>query len=147
MTFRPASVYLVAERGGRAMPERPFCPRRDGDYMERTVHPNGCRCSSCYGFAEFMDQVTGREYGLPRAPGCEHAESAKLHVLTFGKLPANAVPIPAAGDEACEGDDSMTCTCSRHTAERLRLVRRGGVGSGAHQPYVPRPSRSLRKAA
>ena len=30
---------------------------------------NGCKCAQCFGMAEFMLQVTGRDYGLPRAQG------------------------------------------------------------------------------
>jgi hypothetical protein len=29
----------------------------------------GCRCQSCFGFAEFMEATTGSDYGLPRSPG------------------------------------------------------------------------------
>lgn len=93
-----------------------------------------CRCAQCWGLAEYMDQVTGRDYGLMRAPGCQH--SATLRVLTFGDLPENAVGVPV--EVAC--DRSLTCSCGACSLERRRLVLRGS--REVVQPWIPK-----RKAA
>lgn len=60
-----------------------------------------CCCRECMGLAEFMLNVTGKDYGLARASG--HA------------------PFLVESDP-CDG--SMTCACKRCEAERrARIVR------------------------
>lgn len=59
----------------------------------------GCRCPECWGLAELMLELTGKDYGLPRAPG---------HV-------------PFAVDVTpCDG--SYTCLCDACKAERAERV-------------------------
>lgn len=60
-----------------------------------------CKCSQCFGLAEYMFQVTGKDYGLPRAPGC---------LIT---------PIVL---DPCDG--SMTCECARCVSERRSRIMR-----------------------
>lgn len=61
-----------------------------------------CSCSQCFGFAEYMLNVTGRDYGLAQAPG---------HAPTLIEV------------DPCDG--SMTCDCKRCEADRrVRVVRR-----------------------
>lgn len=60
-----------------------------------------CRCSQCFGLAEYMLDVTGKDYGLPRVAG--HA-------------PALVDPDP------CDG--SMTCSCKNCSEERRRRIVR-----------------------
>lgn len=68
-----------------------------------------CKCSQCFGLAEYMFQVTGKDYGLPRAPGC---------LIT---------PIVL---DPCDG--SMTCECGRCVSERRSLQGRRRV---VRQPW------------
>lgn len=77
---------------------------------------NGCRCPQCWGLAEYMQQLTGKDYGLPNAPGC----TATLRVLTTGPAPTSLVAL----DRTCDG--SMTCSCPDCEQERAQRVRLGG---------------------
>ena len=61
----------------------------------------GCKCESCYGLREHMVELTGKDFGLPAAPG--HAPVVEL------------VP--------CDG--SYTCGCSKCREEVRALVARG----------------------
>jgi hypothetical protein len=56
-------------------------------------HEHGCRCRHCFGLAEYMDGLTGRDYGLPRAPG--HAPLADVSD-TSRQLAATRRPDPPA---------------------------------------------------
>jgi hypothetical protein len=77
-----------------------------------------------------MLEITGKDYGLPPAPG--HVP-ARLHVVTPG--PDVTVTVEAV----CTG--RMTCPCRRCSAERAERLR--GVRE-APQPWHPKP---LRRAA
>lgn len=57
----------------------------------------GCKCPECYGLAEHMLTVTGRDYGLEHAPG-------------------HTVLLP----DPCEG--TLTCDCDRCDEQRAKLV-------------------------
>lgn len=77
----------------------------------------GCRCQLHFGLAEFMGQLTGKEYGLARAPlaGREH----RLKVQTIGPTPTDALPLPVV--VACDG--SYTCACAPCAEDRLQRHR------------------------
>lgn len=61
----------------------------------------GCKCPSCWGFAEYMRQLTGKDYGLPAAPG--HA------------------PEPDETSPPCQGGYVCPCPkCRAEVAERLQ---------------------------
>ena len=83
------------------------------------MHHKGCRCAQCYTLAEFMLEETGRDHGLPRAPG--HGPSPAL-------------------SEACAG--TMTCPCSRCRAERDAALQRPRRTS--RLPWEPIPLAELR---
>lgn len=72
-----------------------------------------CRCSQCYGLREYMLQLTGKDYGLPKAKGCNGAWVA---FVVHG----------------CDG--SMTCSCSRCEQERAERVRTAGLRT-VKQPW------------
>ena len=63
-----------------------------------------CKCRDCYGLAEYMRDLTGRDYGLTPAPG-HHG-------------PAPALP----GKTPCNG--SMTCRCEDCENTKLELIVR-----------------------
>lgn len=73
----------------------------------------GCRCRECYGLAEYMRDLTGRDYGLPSAPG-HHT----LRVVTPGTAPPEAIVDPVV---VCDG--SYVCGCLKCVAERRELVQ------------------------
>lgn len=79
------------------------------------THPD-CRCPQCWGFREYIEQLTGSEYpALPKAPGHE----VRLRVLTFDRDdPEGAVvEIPCTG--------SLVCDCPRCVDERAKIMARG----------------------
>jgi len=71
-----------------------------------------CKCKDCYGLAEYMRDLTGKDYGLKRAEGHK------------GKEPALPGRIP------CDG--SMTCGCKRCSEQKQLLVT-------THKPRVKQP--------
>ncbi len=77
----------------------------------------GCKCELHFGLAEFMEQLTGKDYGLARAPlaGQEH----RLNVQTIGPSPTDAIALPVV--VACDG--SYTCPCIPCRDERLERHR------------------------
>ena len=82
--------------------------------------PQGCRCPACYGLAEYMLAVTGRDYGLPPAPGHHTSDSG------------------SDGLVVCDG--GMTCECAACVGERrVRVLN-------AHRP-APRQPWEIRRAA
>jgi hypothetical protein len=52
----------------------------------------GCRCRECFGFAEYMLEGTGQDYGLPRSPG--HARPKPAPVAEVVQLRARPVRQP-----------------------------------------------------
>jgi hypothetical protein len=80
-------------------------------------HSSGCKCAQCYGLAEFMQALTGKDYGLPKASG--HA------------------PQPATLKVEKRVCESMTCICPECSAKRaqMRPVR-------VSQPWEPRRARA-----
>lgn len=68
----------------------------------------GCRCPHCWGLAEYLTALTGRDHGLPPASG-HH----RLHVVTAGP--------PGSEPAACQG--TYTCPCAACTSERAALVQ------------------------
>lgn len=89
-------------------------------------HPDRCRCSQCWGLAEFMDDLTGDDHGLPSAPG--HGE-VRLRVITTGTPGTPGEPAsPCAG--------TLTCSCPTCQQERAERVQLGPRGSG-RQPWNP----------
>ena len=81
----------------------------------------GCRCPQCWTLCEFMQAETGRDYGLPAAPG--------HHTQTVG---------PFEPLDPCAG--TMTCDCKRCRLERQ--VRQNARARRVRQPWEP-----LRRAA
>lgn len=79
-------------------------------------HHTGCKCRECFGFAEYMLAATGKDYGLPRAPG---HDSVRLRVLTFDKDEPDGV----VSEVRCSG--RMTCECPSCAADRAERVQRG----------------------
>jgi hypothetical protein len=69
--------------------------------QDTPYHSTGCQCPLCFGLAEFMLKETGKDYGLPKAPG--HPP----HPATL-----SAEPTP------CE---SMTCICPKCSAKRAQM--------------------------
>ena len=67
---------------------------------------SGCKCSHCYGLAEYLDDI-GVVHNL--------APTARLNVQTLG--PAHDLEHP------CDG--SMTCGCQRCVGERQTRVANG----------------------
>lgn len=64
----------------------------------------GCKCPSCWGLAEYMRQLTGKEYGLQPATG--HAPFV-------------------APEERCDGSYTCSCTeCDRERRERVARLQR-----------------------
>jgi hypothetical protein len=84
----------------------------------------GCRCKACFGLAEYMILLVGKDFGLERAPGC-HSSAAR--------------PL----EDHCDG--TFTCGCKRCTADRTAAAKRGPVRIPL--PWEPRPSRRLIVAA
>ena len=78
------------------------------------VHQQGCRCRECFGLAEFMHRLTGKDYGLPRAPG--HSSL----------LPEELDPC----------DKTLTCGCARCESEREQ--RRAIALKRISQPWEPK---------
>jgi hypothetical protein len=77
-----------------------FTRSRIGATVQDTpYHSAGCRCSLCFGLHEFMERLTGKDYGLPKAPG-------------ITPEPVKAEPTP------CE---SMTCICPKCSAKRAQM--------------------------
>lgn len=81
---------------------------------------NACRCPQCYGLREHMLDATGKDYGLPRAPGCARARGLTL-----------------ANQEHCQ--QTLTCTCTDCRLDRTRLIeeapqRRARI----RQPWEPK---------
>lgn len=101
----------------------------------------GCKCALHFGLAEFMEQLTGKDYGLARAPlaGQEH----RLNVQTIGPSPSDAIPLPS--EHVCA--DPYTCDCLRARRERKEAAEAAAERADAAQPWVPRPPRALRGAA
>ena len=62
-----------------------------------------CRCRDCFGLAEHMLLLTGKNYGLKAAPGHSSANHQ-----------------PLTDTPAC--DQSMTCPCKACATERSKLV-------------------------
>lgn len=125
-----------------AQPIRSFRPRPSEAHMDTTAELPSCRCSRCWGFAEWCIQNLGHDYGLPRSPGCGRNDPVRLSVQTIGPTPDNVVKLPTP--RACDG--SMCCPCERCCAERAERVRQGGQDAGPSQ-IRPRPPRALRGAA
>jgi hypothetical protein len=73
----------------------------------------------CFTLAEYMLELTARDYGLRPAPG--HGP-------------------PVLRVAACSGH--YDCDCPRCTAARAELVRRGARGSGGRQPWDPIPAKA-----
>lgn len=71
--------------------------------MDQQDH-DGCRCRECWGLAEYMLATTGRDHGLPRAPG--HI-TARLDELDA---------------PAC--DHTLTCPCATCQQERVAAIHR-----------------------
>lgn len=91
--------------------------------------PQGCKCRHCYGLAEYMAHLTGREYGLPAAPG--HTTQ-----LTLVAMP---------GETLCNGRLDCQCkNCRTDRAQHLRLAQQRQDEDD--QPWMPRPSRHRRAA-
>lgn len=86
-----------------------------------------CKCAACYGAAEFMMDLTGKDYGLPRAPG---------------HRPQRLRVIPAAVRVVSDCDGTLTCECAR--CERDRRERVAAASRTIRQPWEVRP---LRRAA
>lgn len=84
-------------------------------------HNAGCCCPECFGLAEYMTKLTGKDYGLPAAQG-----PLTLRVVTAG---------PPVREDPCKG--TLTCPCVVCDQERATRVQRGGQGSGARQPWEP----------
>lgn len=72
---------------------------------------DGCRCSECYGLAEWLEENGLDTRGLPPAPG--HQPLTPILKDEDGTI----VEIH------CNG--SMTCSCPKCEGERAALVRRG----------------------
>lgn len=108
--------------------------------MDTTAELPSCRCSKCWGLAEYM-LAQGKDFGLPRSPGCGNNQPIKLRVLTFGAEPDNVVVLPAR--TTCDG--SMTCPCDDCADERARRLR--ATAGDRRQPWQPKPPRALRGAA
>ena len=108
--------------------------------MDQTAELPSCRCAQCWGLQEY-GLAHGRDYGLPRSPGCGHNQPVKLSVLTFGETPENVVKLPTV--VRCDG--SMTCPCDSCADERAARARVGQRDT--EQPWVPKPPRALRGAA
>lgn len=71
-----------------------------------------CQCNQCYTLAEYMDGITGEDYGLARAPG-------------HGLGPT--------GPQGCDG--TPTCKCERCTEQRALIVQHGS--RDRPQPWEP----------
>ena len=100
---------------------------------------DGCLCKECYGLAEYMILSQGHDFGLQRAPR-PHDRPMRLQIVTAGSAPRHAKTFAGPIVETpCTGE--MICECKRCTAQVTAAVKRGGVGSGARQPWEPRPSR------
>lgn len=63
---------------------------------------DGCRCSQCWSLREYMLRLTGKDYGLPAAPG--HAPGLSLV------------------EDPCDG--SYCCECAKCRAEVRELIAR-----------------------
>ena len=61
-----------------------------------------CKCKDCYGLAEYMMDLTGKDYGLKRAEGHK----------------GDSPPMP--GVKECNG--SMTCECKECSRQKQLLV-------------------------
>jgi hypothetical protein len=46
------------------------------DRLPSAQHHTECKCPQCWSLAEYMTAMTGKDYGLPRAPGCPHKHPA-----------------------------------------------------------------------
>lgn len=84
-----------------------------------------CRCPRCWGLAEYMQQATGKDYGLERAPGCGVA----LRVLTTDPHPDRLVALPSDPDPCSGGYDCVCRACVKDRASRVR--------SGVREPRQP----------
>lgn len=61
------------------------------DRLPSAHHPGGCKCAQCYGLAEYMHDLTGKDYGLTRAPGCPH-KHAESNVIPLRPEPEPPAP-------------------------------------------------------
>jgi hypothetical protein len=92
-----------------------------------TANLPSCKCSRCWGFAEWCLENLGHDYGLPHASG--HNGPTRLNVLTFGPKPGNVVALPAGAAGACDG--GYTCPCEKCCTERADLVRKAAARRAA----------------
>jgi hypothetical protein len=81
---------------------------------------DGCRCPECWGLAEYMERMTGKDYGLPRSPGHK-----RLRVVERPHL--------------------MTCDCRVCVAKRQERMDDAQRVRSIPQPWNPK--RPRRKAA
>lgn len=79
---------------------------------------SACRCSRCYGLREHMLDLTGKDYGLPAAPG---HEPVRLRILTPDPEPPASLAVLVVPE--CDG--SMTCDCAGCDEVRAKRVARG----------------------
>lgn len=90
----------------------------------------GCRCP------QHAPGVLERAAELARTPA-QAAQVASLHQrLETTRL--HVVTMPHHREVPCDG--TMLCSCKRCTAQRAALVQRGARGSGARQPWNPKPA-------
>lgn len=68
------------------------------------MHSDGCRCEGCFSLAEYMQGVTGKDYGLLPAPN--------------RRAPAAAPTAPIRLVKPCDG--SYTCPCEDCTKDKVR---------------------------
>jgi hypothetical protein len=113
--FRPPLVPLGLPNPAPLSPARIRADRRlmDGSPMD------GCRCPDCFSLREYMLELTGRDHGLPAAPG----HGRRLRVV--------------------ERPHSMTCDCRRCEAERAVRAEEAERVAEIRQPWEPK----RRKAA
>ena len=71
----------------------------------------GCKCRECFGLAEHMLQLTGRDYGLPRASGHSRPFAPVLILNSKNRV---------VEEQQCTG--SYTCSCPLCAAEREHRV-------------------------
>ena len=80
---------------------------------------NDCRCPQCFGLREYMLQLTGKDYGLPRAPG------------------HNVVEIPIG--PVCDG--TYECACPKCVKQRRQAAEKARQVTHIRQPWEPKPAK------
>lgn len=95
----------------------------------------GCRCwEHDPGLAAYAADPVVYERALVQARG----KRVKLRIVTPEPIPVTAKTFDGVipFEKPCDG--SMVCDCKGCTSERTARVKRGGIGSGAPQPWRPR---------